>query len=449
MDAKHASLIRGGAARDAAGDARYYPVELSHALSQKAAEAERMSSRSGARSRSGSSSSLRPNSRMTAAASAAVMFQCLYRGYCARHRMVESRRRRGKVGGDFVGGGVAGRGGGGGDEDEEEFRGVDLDSFMGFGGIGVFEQDEFDIMQANADPSASLDPPALPSSKSDVRTGAWDDGVASALFPPAGVTSYQQAAMQAAHYSAAADRYQEPPFSMAATPLHAMPVSDRPSCPPSPASCASSMGVGMQPGDMSMPGTPLAIGQDTPVYQRRYRQKVRAQEQRVEKVATEWGFEDKKTAQLMMMRQSRFQKAKRDKKRRAKLKDPEYKYKVLMRKVRDNMAKERDAGAGAGGAAAGSVSTPSSSRSSSRPSNSRSAVQRDRARHRKTRKVRLPAWASGEGSSSAGGMPSAGGSVENDSASVADMRLESAGSNVSSTPFKVVEWGPKDILPPI
>ena len=194
-----------------------------------------------------------------------------------------------------------------------------------------------------------------------------------------------------------------------------------------------------RPGDMSMPGTPL-MGQDTPMYQRRYRQKVRAQEQREEKVATEWGFEDKKTAQLMMMRQSRFQKAKREKKRRARLKDPEYKYKVLMRKVRDNMAKEQDTSARAGGGG-GSVSTPGS-RSSSRPPNSRSAVQRDRARHRKTRKVRLPAWASRESSSAARG------SAGTDSAS-SDIRLESAGSNMSSTPFKVVEWGPKDILPPI
>ena len=160
----------------------------------------------------------------------------------------------------------------------------------------------------------------------------------------------------------------------------------------------------------------------------------------MEKVATEWGFEDKKTAQMMMMRQSRFQRAKRDKQRRAKLKDPEYKYKVLMRKVRE--AKERDSNSAGVSSAAGSNqssrSSSRSSRSSSRPSNSRSAVQRDRANHMRRRKVRLPAWASREADD---------GSSEKESTS--DLRLESAGSNVSSTPFKVVEWGPKDILPPI
>eukprot|EP00946_MAST-07B_sp_MAST-7B-sp1_P004867 g4867.t1 len=327
IDAGQGYLIRGEA------DDVHRFIELSHGSQCNMTQG--MGSHSGGRSGMPSMSS-RPSSRMTAAAAAAVMFQCLFRGFSTRKRLDKHRHRTKtpssirRVDKD--------------DEDcDEEFAGVDLDSFMGFSGEEGLEADEFDIMQAKFGPEA---PTAAPAS----------------------IAYHQQDVMEAAP--------------------------DR---------------------------------------------KVQAKEQRVEKVATEWGFEDKKTAQMMMMRQSRFQKAKRDKKRRAKLKDPEYKYKVLMRKVRE--AKERDsnsAGVSTAGSNQSSRSSSRSSRSSSRPSNSRSAVQRDRANHMRRRKVRLPAWASRE--------------VDNgpsEKESTSDLRLESAGSNVSSTPFKVVEWGPKDILPPI
>eukprot|EP00946_MAST-07B_sp_MAST-7B-sp1_P004319 g4319.t1 len=330
IDAGQAYLIRGEASDV------HRVIELSHGSQGEITH--RMGSRPGGRSGMPSTSS-RPNSRMTAAASAAVMFQCLYRGFSTRKRLGK-RRHRMKSPSSIR------RVDEGNEDGEEEFAGVDLDSFMGFSGEEGLEADEFDIMQAKFGPGTSYDTCL---SNASVRADAWANDVAPATaeaeaptVAPASLTYYQQ------------------------------------------------------------------------------ERKVQAKEQRVEKVATEWGFEDKKTAQMMMMRQSRFQRAKRERQRRAKLKDPEYKYKVLMRKVRE--AKERD----------------SNSAGVSRPSNSRSAVQRDRANHMRRRKVRLPAWASREADD---------GSSEKESTS--DLRLESAGSNVSSTPFKVVEWGPKDILPPI
>lgn len=169
-------------------------------------------------------------------------------------------------------------------------------------------------------------------------------------------------------------------------------------------------------GEFSRPGTGRSrldsadsmLGpHETPVYERRLRREVQALNVKTETVKDEWGFEDKRTAQAMMARQARFQKAKRDKKRRNRLKDPEYKYKLLMRRVRE--AKEREerglvhstslesarggAGNSGGKVRKGPRRTSSSSSSSRPPKSSRSAVQRDRARHRKARKHVLPAWA--------------------------------------------------------
>ena len=372
-------------------------------------------SRSDVRSRSSSTASSRPSSRIIAAASAALMFQCLYRGYSVRKSMVSKMAAdNAKMDGIAT---IC-------EDEDEDFAGIDLENFMDFEGL---DEDEFDLMEANAKGSINVAtaPPVPPKT---VSTSAWHDE------PDANNagTSYQRSAIQAAQNYAENKRQDNEASEVNSVVPHLgyFAASNEISYPPSPASCASSMGAGMGPQDIGLSQTPSLSGKSTPVFQRRHKQKTFAQEQRLETVANEWGFEDKKTAQLMMMRQSRFQKAKRDKKRRAKLRDPEYKYKVLMRKVRE--AKERENLT----QTRGSVSTPGSKRSSrgsSRPSNSRSAVQRDRARHMRKRKHRLPAWAVGDSETN----------------NISELRPESAGTNTSNPPFRVVEWGSKDILPPI
>ena len=112
----------------------------------------------------------------------------------------------------------------------------------------------------------------------------------------------------------------------------------------------------------------------------------------VEKVANEWGFSDHQVAQAMLMRKNRFNKAKKSRNREKRLQDPDYKYKMLMRKVKANR--------GGGGLEGGSVSSerkrPGSHRrngshSASRPHRIVSQVGKDRANMRRKRRNR-PGW---------------------------------------------------------
>jgi hypothetical protein len=157
--------------------------------------------------------------------------------------------------------------------------------------------------------------------------------------------------------------------------------------PPSPASSASSINGSVLAdrsdiGNLSsLPPTP-----GTPMYEKRYRHSTKKRDD----IVKDWGFEDKKTADLWMARGERFNRSKRKQKIKQKMKDPDYKYKQLMRKVQAAKAQI--------GASTGSLTSRSSSRP---PSHGRSAVSRDRARHRKHKKRVAPAWVQDDASSNA------------------------------------------------
>ena len=109
------------------------------------------------------------------------------------------------------------------------------------------------------------------------------------------------------------------------------------------------------------------------------------------------------------------------------MKDPDYKYKLLMRKVRDEKEKnERDARNSGSGGSGGSARKSRSQKSSSRPLANRSAVQRDRMQHRKHTQSQMPAWAASteERSGTA-------------SSSSSTMTVEST---VSDRQFRVTNW---------
>ncbi len=409
---------------------------------------------------------------VTGAAAAAVLFQSVYRGYRVRvsssfstgrssaHQAARRSQEQTQVQVHND------------DDDDEEFAAVDVDDFLDCSpadGLNFLEMDEFDFMeqqQGRRRPEGQLhqQPQLVSAPPADAQRGGWLQEEQPLPTSNRGLTSYQVEAAAAVNVNAQQQHPLQPPQQQ--HPLQPPPQqhplqqpvpgsrgSSLMQYPPSPASCASSMGVG----EFSRPGTGRSrldsadsmLGpRETPVYERRMRREVQALNAKTETVKDEWGFEDKRTAQAMMARQARFQKAKREKNRRNRLKDPEYMYKLLMRRVRETKELEerglghstslesaRGGGSGGGssggGVRKGSRRTGSSSSSSRPPKSSRSAVQRDRARHRKTRKHVLPAWASQQ--TDRAGAASGGGSRGSTSSS-------HAGSDSGDAMFQVNNW---------
>ena len=139
------------------------------------------------------------------------------------------------------------------------------------------------------------------------------------------------------------------------------------------------------------------------------------------------------------------------------MKDPDYKYKVLMRKVRDEKEKNEHnnaRGGGGGGGGGGRGSSRSSKKSSSRPSSNRSAVQRDRMQHRKHKKSQMPAWAATEERSDTASTCSSsmtiGESVRSESGA-ASFRVtnwtDSEGSRAGGESSSLNEWGMHQQVP--
>ena len=345
-------------------------------------------------------------------------------------------------------------------EECDDFNGVDVDGFLGGMDLDV---DEFDYMQQNTTTTKDDHASQNQRNMNSVRTGWFDEGSNNnhkANDDNQPNSSYQRAARDAEEARNIYNQLQQSGGSggSGSNPINGkssgsgshFPPSFPPmatSVPPSPASSASSFGGGSGSGSggrtnmanlSSLGRGNLLPTPGTPAYERRHRHADRKHEDKVDKVAKDWGFEDKKTANLWMARQSRFQRAKVKKQRNEKLKDPSYKYKVLMRKVREEKERSERDGARNGGGSSSARKEQRHSRTLSRPptnNSTRSSVQRDRQRHRKTKQktAQPPAWAR-EGNERMGTA----------STTSSRMTVESVGSSASSDlnegGFRVTEW---------
>ena len=112
----------------------------------------------------------------------------------------------------------------------------------------------------------------------------------------------------------------------------------------------------------------------------------------VEKVANEWGFSDHQVAQAMLNRKQRFNRAKSKRMKEKRLEDPDYKYQLLMKRVKANRtssSSRMDSHSVSGGSSR-KVRRTRGSKPMGNPV--KSQVGKDRLNMRRKNKRRMPAW---------------------------------------------------------
>ena len=114
----------------------------------------------------------------------------------------------------------------------------------------------------------------------------------------------------------------------------------------------------------------------------------------VEKVADDWGFTDRQVAQAMLNRKMRFNRAKSKKMKQKRLEDPDYKYQLLMKRVKANRSSTTGIMSGGSERKAPRRSRSSGGGSRSKPMGKpvKSQVGKDRLNMRRKNRRKMPAW---------------------------------------------------------
>ncbi len=371
----------------------------------------------------------------TASARAAIVFQSVFRGYSVRRnlqvaaqstRLIQSRGEsilsngenrnstRAHVHNDrelqesaeshFM------------SDSDSEYGAVDLDALIGE--PPDLDIDEFDFMQRNMGLTESAPSPAGNNGEAKHQQASYD-GVRVAFLENSVAKSADSNSQ--AHEQA----IPEDPSADLDVARRRRDEGEEESCPPTPASSSSSIQSAQYP--LSIPSTPI--------YEKRERSKRREHQRNIDTVAQEWGFTDRKTAAAVLNRRSRLTRAQRERQRKKKMQDPEYKYRVLMRRVQENKERENSSSGSPSHQPGSARYKAGPSSATRRPVIARSGVQRDRANHRRNRKHKLPAWAaSRERKSFSSEGERAGGAYVNAWAQNADASKSHSSSTVESLP---------------